>query len=102
MKRSANVVMAVMAATAVGATAYTLMPGNDCSQAQPGAPQPQACRGSRSGVGYHSYGSSSRDSSRATALAQGGTAGTALPASTQHGGFGSFARSVGSHFSHGG
>lgn len=102
MKRSANVVLAVMAATAVGATAYSLTPSSDCSQTQAGAQQPQSCRGSRGGVGYHSYGSSSRDSGRSVAPVQGGSSGTALPASTQHGGFGSFARAVGSHFSHGG
>jgi hypothetical protein len=102
MKRSANVVLAVMAATAVGAGAYAMMPGSDCDQPQAGAAQPQSCRGSRGGVGYHSYGSSARDSGHAFASTQSGTSAAALPASTQHGGFGSIASAIGSHFSHGG
>jgi hypothetical protein len=101
MKRSANVVLAVMAATAVGATAYTLMPDGDCGQTPDGTEQSRSCQGARSG-GYHAYGSSSGDSGRSSTGTQGPTSGTAAPASTQHGGFGSFARSVGSHFSHGG
>jgi hypothetical protein len=100
MKRSANVVLAVMAATAVGASAYTLMPGGDCDRTPADGTTSQSCRATRGGS-YHAFGSSSGDSSRSSAATHAST-GTTVPASTQHGGFGSTGRSFGAHASHGG
>jgi len=93
MKRSAQIVLVVMAATGVGATSYALMPREDCSQ-QPGAAQSDACRrsygsGGHGGSGYgfwshgssgSSWGSSSGSPSTSSALsggvARGGFGGT--------------------------
>ena len=55
MKRSANVALLVMGTVAVGATAYALMPSENCQQpGQPGAAQTTQCRtsSSSSGGGY--------------------------------------------------
>ena len=101
MKRSAQVVLAVMAATAVGATAYAVMPNDRCDRPQDANRDAQSCRSSRGGGGYYGFGSFSRDGGRTAAPAAGGMT-AAVPGPTQHGGFGSSGRAFGAHASHGG
>ena len=109
MKRSAQVVLVVMAATGVGATSYALMPREDCGQTQAGAAQTDWCRSSSGGSGHSgSYSGSPRGSSSSgTGFSSGtgsssGSAPAALVGGTERGGFGSFARSFASHISGGG
>jgi hypothetical protein len=103
-KRSAKVVLLVMGTMAVGAGASALMPRGNCQQTQPGMATPAECqqRGSSSGGGsgggssrysYFSGGSSSASSNSGGAVSS--------SSSVERGGFGSFARAVGMHFSGG-
>jgi hypothetical protein len=108
VKRSSHVALLVMGTMALGAGAYALMPGQSCGQ-RPGLAadlQPRTdCppRGSSSGGGYGYGGSSSRSSffggdSSSNRAASGETGSEGVT----RGGFGSFARALGAHFSRGG
>lgn len=111
MKRSAQIGLVVMAAAGIGATSYAVMPREDCGRPEPGFDQSDACRSSRGGSGGSGHGgsgygsSSSSSSSSRSSSGQTGSSSGASPASfvgsTEHGGFGSFARSIGAHFSGG-
>jgi hypothetical protein len=96
MKRSAQVVLVVMAATGIGATSMALMPRQDCSQVQPGEYQSSGCSStsSRSGGSYSSYSHGSSGSSSSSS-----SSGTSFVGGTEHGGFGSSAHSFGAHAS---
>lgn len=114
MKRSSQVVLLLMGATAVGGTAYSMMPRENCSTDRPaissmGTPQATECArrsgSSSSGGSYRSSGGSSSSSqgllgnsssSSNASVVDGGSH------STTRGGFGSFAHSFTSHFSGGG
>jgi hypothetical protein len=96
MKRSAQVALAVVTATAVGGAGYAMMAPDRCVAAgSPGAVAPSAASCSRSsggsgGSGVHSHGfwsSSDRGASSTT--------------TTERGGFGSFGRSIGGWFAGG-
>jgi hypothetical protein len=105
MKRSANVMLAVMAATGIGTTAYSLMPRDDCERTPPGVAQTQSCRSSGRGSSFHGYGSSSNSPSNSSSTASPSLSrsnSVAFAGQTERGGFGGFARSIGSHFSAGG
>jgi hypothetical protein len=102
MKRSAHVALLVMATTAVGGTAYSLMPSEDCTPpGQGGVANPPAaattCSSSSHGRSS-SYGSSRRSWSffSGDSATEGGSH-TSSAAGTQRGGFGAFARSIGAH-----
>jgi hypothetical protein len=77
MKRSSQIALVLMGATAVGSTSYAMMPRNECrppAQQQTGVPvppnpaaQPEPCResrrsGSTSSSGYSRWGSSGSSS----------------------------------------
>jgi len=98
MKRSAQVVLVVMAATGVGATSMALMPRQDCSQVQPGEYQSSGCGSSRSGSSYYSYGSHGSSSSTSSSSSSSSSR-TSFMGGTEHGGFGSSAHSFGAHAS---
>jgi hypothetical protein len=98
MKRSAQVAVLVMATTTAGASAYSLMPREDCAPgSQMGALNAPASSSCRSGSSSGGHGSRAFWGSW-----RGGDAGSATPAGnsagTQRGGFGGFARSIGAHF----
>ena len=94
MKRSAQVLLAVMTAGAVGTTAYSLTPRNDCAPSSDA--QSQSCGGPR-GSGYYGFGSSSSGGGRQFGM---GTAANA-PGSAHYGGFGGSAHAAGAHGSGG-
>jgi hypothetical protein len=112
VKRSNHVALLLMGTFAVGGGAYALMPREHCGQ-QPGVASDQNpnadCppRGSSSGGGHGSWGGFSARNS----FFSGDTSSNRSPSSASsdsssgeitRGGFGSFARAFGSHFSHGG
>jgi hypothetical protein len=107
MKRS-HAVVAVLAAAAVGGSAYSMMPSERCQRAASGAPLDPtlpACRsssGSGGTSGYHSsrsfFGSSNSGSSANAGGARSGSATTS--AGTARGGFGASAGAIGG--AHGG
>ena len=113
MKRSSQVALLLMGTTAVGGTAYSMMPRENCSADRPaisstGAQQANDCarRGGSSSSGGHrsSYGGSS--SSSQGLFGGNSSSGTSSAVHDSNhvtrGGFGSFAHSFTSHFSSGG
>jgi hypothetical protein len=106
-KRSGHVALLLMGSLAVGGGAYALMPRSNCEPSQPGAGAPAECqsrghwygggRGYWGGLSRYSFfggdSSSSRSSSGAPSESSSGVI---------RGGFGSFAKSIGAHFSRGG
>ncbi len=114
IKRSSQVALLLMGTNAVGGTAYTLMPSENCTTERPAIVAPgstpvtdctqRSRSSSSSGSGYRSYGSSSGQS-----LTGGDTSSPTKSGSTAdggshvtRGGFGSFAHAFTSHFSGGG
>lgn len=110
-KRSAQVVLLVMGTLAVGAGAAALMPRDNCPPAQPGMATPAECQsrgsssggsgGSGSGSSRYSYYSGSASSGDSASSRSGSGGSESSAGSVQRGGFGSFARSFGMHFSGG-
>jgi len=114
MKRSSQVALLLMGTAAVGGTAYSMMPRENCSADRPaisstGAPQANDCArrsgSSSSGGGGHrsSYGGSS--SSNQGLFGNSSSSSNSAVHDSNHvtrGGFGSFAHSFTSHFSSGG
>jgi len=101
VKRSGHVALLMMGTLAVGGTAYALMPRENCTPNSPAmttssSSQAAGCSSASSRAGRlwsHSgffYGGNSAGSGPSSA------SGTA---ETTRGGFGSFARAIGSHFS---
>jgi hypothetical protein len=110
VKRSSHVALLLMGTFAIGGGAYALMPGESCGQ-RPGmaADLPSsACppRGSSSGGGYGSAGSSSRVSfwggDTSSSRSPSGISSDSGSGGVTRGGFGGFAHSFASHFSRGG
>jgi hypothetical protein len=112
VKRSGHVALLLMGTVAIGAGAYAMMPGANCQPKSPGTVAPSAPQtgtecpqrgyssgGSHGGSWSHSsfYGGSSSSSNSSSS-----TASDSGSSSVIRGGFGSFARSVASHFSRGG
>jgi hypothetical protein len=112
VKRSRHVALLLMGSFALGGSAYTLTPSENCEPNRPGMagpPRPQGgaeCqpRGSSSGGGHGGSGGSwsrrnffSGDS--APGGASSGTASEAGSGNVTRGGFGSFARAFAMHFS---
>ena len=101
MKRSAQIVLVVMAATGVGATSYALMPREDCAQQQPGAAQSDACRRSYGSGGTYrsgsSYGFWSHGSSGTSSGTSSGSTSTAFSGGVARGGFGGTGHAMGGH-----
>jgi hypothetical protein len=113
VKRSHHVALLLMGTFAVGGGAYALMPGETCAPNRPGMAAPSGLqtgaecppRGSSSGGGHGASGGSwrsnffggdsSSDHSASGASSESGSAGVT------RGGFGSFARAFGAHFSGG-
>lgn len=95
MKRSAQVVLVVMAATNVGATSYALMPREDCAQTQMGQAQPESCR--RSSSSGSSRGSSGSSSSHSSSTNSSSSSSTGLMSGTERAGFGGFGQAFASH-----
>jgi hypothetical protein len=114
MKRSSQVALLLMGTTAVGGTAYSLMPRENCTTERPAIVAPgstsatdctqRSHSSSSSGSGYRSYGSSSGQSlvgaDSSSASKSGSTADSG--GHVTRGGFGSFAHAFTSHFSGGG
>jgi hypothetical protein len=108
VKRSGHVALLMMGTLAVGGSAYALMPRENCQpnapgMAAPSSPQTAAACASHTSSGHGGWGgswsrrgffSSDSASSSGTSTASGST-------ETSRGGFGSFARSIGAHFSGG-
>jgi len=98
MKRSAALL--VMATASVGAGAYALTPRDDCTGGNaPGVVSPQVA-GSSCGSGSSSRGGSGSGSRSIWGGGSRGTdisSGTSASSGTERGGFGGFARSIGSH-----
>ena len=105
VKRSGHVALLLMDTVAIGAGAYAMMPGANCQPKSPGTVAPSApqtgteCRGYSSGG---SHGGSWSRSSFYGGSSSSSTASDSGSSSVTRGGFGSFARSVASHFSRGG
>ncbi|WGD50821.1 hypothetical protein QA641_35350 [Bradyrhizobium sp. CB1650] len=102
VKRSGHVALLVMGTIAVGATAYTLMPRQNCDPPPPGTAAPTqtttACASSSHGSSGGSGGSrsSSRSSffsSDSSSHSSSGTSSDAGSSGVTRGGFGSFAHS---------
>jgi hypothetical protein len=91
MKRSAQVVLVVMAATGVGATSYAFRPADDCAQR---GVESDACN-RRGGTGSHGGGSYFFGSRGSSASPSGSS--TALGGATVRGGFGGTAHGMGAH-----
>jgi hypothetical protein len=117
MKRSGQVALLLMGTTAVGGTAYTLMPRESCTIerpaiATPGATPavecaPRSHSSSSSGSSYRSSWSSSSQSlfDRDSSSSNKSTSTSSASDNGGHvtrGGFGSFAHAFTSHFSGGG
>ncbi len=122
MKRSAHVALLLMGTAAVGGTAYSLMPSENCSPDRTAIAGPNGTTGpndtktgcvrrssssSSGGSGYHSWGSRTSffSSDSASSASSGSTSSHASGnggSSVSRGGFGSFAHSFASHFSGGG
>jgi hypothetical protein len=112
MKRSAHVALLLMGTAAVGGTAYTLMPNENCSADRPAIAGPSgttncvsrsssSSSGGSSGSGSRSFfGGGSSSSTQTASASSASSAGEASHVS--RGGFGSFAHSFASHFSGGG
>ncbi|OAF15615.1 hypothetical protein AYJ54_40380 [Bradyrhizobium centrolobii] len=109
VKRSGHVALLVMGTIAVGTTAYTLMPRQNCDPPPPGAAAPAqtstACNSSSHGSSGGSGGSrwSSRSSffsSDSSSHSSSGTSSDSRSSGVTRGGFGSFAHAFG--FSGGG
>jgi hypothetical protein len=105
VKRSGHVALLLMGTVAIGAGAYAMMPGANCQPASPGAAAPSQTGTECSSRGYSS--SSSHRASWSHSNFYGGsssssTASDSGSSGVTRGGFGSFARSVASHFSRGG
>jgi len=130
MKRSSQVALLLMGVTTAGASAYALFPQSDCTAAEkpsaiaPGAVSPrtlapgvansakpvtpcESTRRSSWGRRYHwsSYSDDAARPSRRTGAFSQSTSHTSVPSighsSGFRGGFGSFGRSIGFHFSGG-
>jgi hypothetical protein len=114
VKRSGHVALLLMGTFAVGGSAYALMPRQNCQPTPrpPGVAAPQGgsvqvgsvqagancnSRSYSSGSGHHSWRTSFYSSGDTS---YGGS--DSASHSVTRGGFGSFARSVAAHFSHGG
>jgi hypothetical protein len=101
VKRSHHVALLMMGTLAVGGSAYALMPRENCA---PNGPALTAPSSSQAAGCSNSGGHSGRWWSH-TGFFYGGNSGVAGPSSasgtgeTTRGGFGSFARAIGSHFS---
>ncbi|MBR2117331.1 MAG: hypothetical protein V4458_01005 [Pseudomonadota bacterium] len=116
MKRSSQVALLLMGTTAIGGTAYTMMPGENCSAdrpaiSSPGSPQANDCArrsgssSSSGGGGHRSSGGSSSSSSQGLFGNNSSSSNPTVAHDSNHvtrGGFGSFAHSFTSHFSGGG
>jgi len=114
MKRSSQVALLLMGTTAIGGTAYSMMPSENCSTDRPaisstGAPANDCAR--RSGSSSSSGGGGHRSSGGSSSSSQGlfgNNSSSSNPGATHdsnhvtRGGFGSFAHSFTSHFSGGG
>jgi hypothetical protein len=106
-KRSGHVALLLMGSFAVGGGAYALMPRGNCEPSQPDMAAPAECqsRGSWYGGGHGYWGGSSRysflgadpSSDRSSPGAPSEPGSGAI-----RNGFGSFAESIGAHFSRGG
>ncbi|MBR0851499.1 hypothetical protein JQ543_27405 [Bradyrhizobium diazoefficiens] len=96
-KRSGHVALLVMGTLAVGATAYTLMPRQNCDPSPPGAVPGQTsttCSSSHGSSGSGGSGSSSRSSffsSDSTSHSSSGTSSDSGSGGVSRGGFGSSA-----------
>jgi len=107
VKRSGHVALLMMGTLAVGGSAYALMPRENCQPNGPGMaapPSPEAVSAcasrTSSGSGGHGGLWSRRTSffgGDSAASPAGSSASTS--SETSRGGFGSFARSIGAHFS---
>lgn len=114
MKRSSQVALLLMGTTAIGGTAYSLMPSENCSAERPaisatGAPVTNDCaRRSSSSSSYSggrsrsSGGSSNQQGLFGNTSYTGSHSNSASSIPVTRGGFGSFAHSFTSHFSGGG
>jgi len=113
MKRSTRVALLLMGTAAVGGTAYSLMPREDCRADRPaiaGADGTQRdCvrgSGSSSSSGGHSSGrwsffGDSNSSSSSSHTTSNGSSASDGGGHVSRGGFGSFAHAIGAHFSGG-
>jgi hypothetical protein len=111
VKRSGHVALLLMGTLAVGGAAYATMDRENCEPKGPGMagpsqPQGTDCRarGSSSRAGYGGSGGSWSRSNlsggdQASARSSGGTPSDSGSGEATRGGFGSFARSLGFHFS---
>jgi hypothetical protein len=111
VKRSRHVALLLTGTLAVGGVAYAMMERGNCEPKGPGMagpsqPQSSDCRarGSSSRVGYGGSGGSWSRSNlfggdQASARSSGGTSSESGSGEATRGGFGSFARSLGLHFS---
>jgi hypothetical protein len=111
VKRSRHVALLLTGTLAVGGLAYAMMERGNCEPKGPGMagpsqPQSSDCRarGSSSRVGYGGSGGSWSRSNlsggdQASARSSGGTSSESGSGEATRGGFGSFARSLGLHFS---
>jgi hypothetical protein len=97
MKRSAHVALVVMATTGVGASAYALMPSENCGQTPPGVAQSESCRSSHGGYGHAGGWWGSRGSSffSSPSGSESGSSATAFSGATERGGFGGTAHGMG-------
>lgn len=115
MKRSSQVMLLLMGTAAVGGTAYSMMPNENCSADRPaisstGAPQANDCArrsgsSSSSGGGHRSSSGGSSSSSNQGLFNNTASSSNSAVHDSGHvtrGGFGSFAHSFTSHFSGGG
>ncbi|MGV7218689.1 hypothetical protein [Bradyrhizobium sp. UFLA05-112] len=106
VKRSGQVALLVMGTIAVGTTAYTLMPRQNCDPPAPGIAEPAqpntACtsRGSSGGGSSHWSSRSSFFSSDSSSHSSSGGSSDSGTSGVTRGGFGSFAHAFG--FSGGG
>jgi hypothetical protein len=113
MKRSSQVALLLMGTAAVGGTAYSMMPSENCSADRPaisatGAPQTNECArrsGSSSSGGGHRSSAGGSSSSHQGLFGNNSSSSNSAIHDSNHvtrGGFGSFAHSFTSHFSSGG
>jgi hypothetical protein len=111
VKRSHHVALLLMGTFAVGGGAYALMPGENCAPNRPGMAAPSGLqtsaecppRGSSSGGGHGSSGGSWSRSNffGGDSSSSHSSSGTSSDSGVTRGGFGSFARAFGGHFSGG-
>jgi hypothetical protein len=110
VKRSGHVALLMMGTLAVGGSAYALMPRENCQPNAPGMAAPSSpaaaatCASSSSSGGHSGSGGSwSRRTSffGGDSASSSGTSTASGSTETSRGGFGSFARSIGAHFSGG-